>query len=100
MRTPSPVRSFTVAHLNWEGDGITALYDGDKCVMDGDYYHDKIDSMIEGFFAALEHIGFDYERDDIYVSGEEFSEDICYAPQSLTELKAQYNWKDNTDEEA
>lgn len=30
-------------------------------VLDGDWYHDKIDSKIEGFLIALDHLGIKYE---------------------------------------
>lgn len=84
------VQLYTVAHLNWEGDGITALYRGDELIMEGDYYHDKIDDRIEGFFSGLDEAGHDYGRRDIYVSGTDFQD--CNAPSGLDELKDGYRW--------
>jgi hypothetical protein len=83
---------YTVAHLNWEGDGITALYYGDECIMEGDWYHNKIDSVIEGFFEGLKHSKKSFEKEEIYVSGDDFPEDECNAPATLTELKNNYPW--------
>lgn len=89
------VPTYTVAHLNWEGDGITALYEGDALLMEGDYYHDKIDDKIEGFFQGLDHQGADYGRQDIYVSGDDF--DDCNAPSGLDELKESYPWTEEAE---
>lgn len=86
--------TFTVVHIAYESDGITALYDDDKLVVEGDYYHDKIDSLIEGFFLGLDHVKIEYERADIYISDEHY--DVVYGPEdvseSLTALKATYPW--------
>ena len=84
------MKVFTIAHLNWEGDGITALYHDDQLIMEGDYYHDKIDDRIEGFFEGLHFAGVEYTRDDVYVGGEDF--DDCSAPATLTDLKVRYKW--------
>lgn len=84
------MKVFTIAHLNWEGDGITALYQDDKLIMAGDYYHDKIDDRIEGFFEGLRFAGIEYMRGDVYVSGEDF--DDYSAPATLTDLKVRYKW--------
>lgn len=86
-------QTYTVAHLNWEGDGITALYRGDELILEGDYYHDKSDDHIEGFFRGLDEAGTNYVRDDIYVSGDDF--DDCNAPSGLDELKDAYPWSEH-----
>lgn len=86
---------YTVAHLNWEGDGITALYKQDDLVVEGDYYHDKIDQYIDGYFAGLEDAGVVYSRNDIYVSGDVFEE--CNAPAGLDELKETYEWSEEAE---
>jgi hypothetical protein len=87
-----PPMIYTVAHFNWEGDGITALYNNDNLVMDGDYYHDKIDSLIEGYFLCLIYMDVKFEREDVYVSGKDFPEGECHAPETLSELKCTYPW--------
>ena len=86
---------YTVAHLGWEGDGITALYKQDDLIMEGDYYHDKIDDRIEGFFAGLEDAGVVYSRNDVYVSADVF--DDCNAPAGLDELKSEYEWSEEAE---
>jgi hypothetical protein len=88
-------QSFTVAHLGWEGDGITALYNGDALIMEGDYYHDKIDDRIEGFFEGLDHQKVNYVRNDVYVSADDF--DDCEAPEGLDLLKDAYPWTEEPD---
>lgn len=48
---------------------VTILYleqdNGWKRILGGDYYHDKIDNKIEGFFEGLEFSGVNYEASEI-----------------------------------
>jgi hypothetical protein len=38
------------------------LYDSEgEIVMSGDWYHDRIDEKIDGFFVALDYLGIPYE---------------------------------------
>lgn len=45
-------------------EGEYALYDknADTVIMSGDYYHDKIESQIEGFFKALQYLKQPYSK--------------------------------------
>lgn len=38
-----------------------------EVVLKGDYYHDKIDSKIEGFFDGLEFCKMDYEIEEEWI---------------------------------
>lgn len=74
-------QTYTVAHLYWEDDDITALYRGGELIMEGD-------ERIEGFFVGLnEAAGYDYARQDIYVS--DFDDE---APLGLRELLDNWDW--------
>ena len=46
--------SYRIINYNPDGDGITVLYLDGELVTFGDYYHDKIDNYLEGYFDALE----------------------------------------------
>lgn len=85
---------YTVAHLNWEGDGIIAVYRSNQNILEGDQYHDDIGAKIDGFFLGLNEAEFDHEREDIYVSGNYF--DDCYAPETLAGVK-DYPWTEEPD---
>jgi TATA-box binding protein (TBP) (component of TFIID and TFIIIB) len=54
-----------VRDLEWGEDGEvkTLISPSGKTVLTGDYYHDKIDSQIEGFFAAFDYLGINYESE-------------------------------------
>lgn len=47
---------------NKEFEEEMALYRADtkEVIMYGDYYHDKIDKQIEGFFKGLDYVGVSY----------------------------------------
>lgn len=45
--------SFKIVRFNPEGDGVTALYMNDKLYTHGDYYHNKIDTWIDGFIDGI-----------------------------------------------
>ena len=95
-QTPIVVaETFTVAHLNWEGDGITAMYRGDQLVMEGDEYHNKITTAIDSYLEGLAEGGVNVIREDIYVSGDHFEE--FEAPEGLDELKEGWPWTEDTD---
>ncbi|MBW3113525.1 hypothetical protein KYJ26_16850 [Bacillus sp. MCCB 382] len=54
---------FTV--ITYDGDGEMALVDEkNESIMIGDYYHDKIEDTIYGFFMGLKYAGVEYERID------------------------------------
>ena len=69
--------------LNGADDCDSALYeylDGKLVlVVSGDYYHDKIDEFIDGFFRGLHHCDVKYDVWTTHVSNydEEFSDMIC-----------------------
>ena len=86
--------TYTVVHLNWEGDGIMALYRGEENILEGDEYHNDISAMIDGFFLGLNEAGVDHKREDIFVSGDDF--DDSYAPETLAGVKA-YPWTEEPD---
>lgn len=45
-----------------EDGAVTTLLNEENIeVMSGDYYHDKIDDKIDGFFSALDYLGIEYE---------------------------------------
>ncbi|MFU8688447.1 hypothetical protein ACNA6I_01315 [Rossellomorea sp. FS2] len=54
-----------IRDLEWGEDGEvkTLVNVVGETVLTGDYYHDKIDSQIEGFFAALDYLGIRYESE-------------------------------------
>lgn len=79
---------YTIACFD-DAEGVMALYEGDERVMEGDYYHNKIDSLIEGFFLALEHLKISY--DCVSIDVKEF--DAVYGPDipiTLSEVMAHY----------
>ena len=87
------MRNYTIAHIAWEGDGITALYEGDDLIVYGDYYHNKINEYIDGFFFALGCYDIKYNKEDIYISEDDF--DVTYGPELphlLSILKKSYKW--------
>jgi hypothetical protein len=59
-----------VRDLEWGEDGeVVTLRDiTGKEIMQGDWYHDKIDSKIEGFFECLDFIGTDYEKETVIIN--------------------------------
>lgn len=87
------MHTYTVVHIAYEGDGLTALYDNDYLVTVGDYYHDKINSYIDGFFFGMGYNDIKYVREDIYISEDEY--DVIYGPEipnRLSVLKKSYKW--------
>lgn len=44
-----------------EERALVEISDGNKVILKGDYYHDKIDKLIDGFFKGLDYCGCNYE---------------------------------------
>lgn len=80
------MEKLTRVAFNPEGDGITALYMGDRLHMSGDYYHDKIDDKIEGFLNGVKLFDPTIEVDHLYVTAED-NEDIELMSYALPTLK-------------
>jgi len=58
------VRKFKIIRdLEYGEDGeVVSLYDEKQClILTGDWYHDKIDSKIDGFFEALIYMGMQHD---------------------------------------
>ena len=49
--------NFTIVYFNPQSDGVTAIYRGSKLFYCGDYYHNKIDQIWEGYELALKTEG-------------------------------------------
>ena len=47
-----------IIYTNATYDEAKALSVDGEIIMTGDYYHDKIDTLIRGFFYGLEYAGF------------------------------------------
>lgn len=80
-----------VVHYAYEGDGITALYMPDGTLFRaGDYYHDKMCTWVEGFFAGMKEATCEEPpREDRYV-GDEFDPVYDAVPSTLSEAAAKY----------
>ena len=79
------------------GEEVTALYVDGNLYVYGDYYHDKIDSWIEGFLGGLRHAGTSVREKGWNVSSSGFVIDVCEngnTPPGLFE-----NLKDHLEEE-
>lgn len=48
-----------------------SLTDAFGVILSGDWYHDDIDSQIDGFFVALDHLEIKYERIDSEINDPE-----------------------------
>lgn len=45
-----------------EDGAVTTLFNEENTeIVSGDYYHDKINDKIDGFFIALDYLGIEYE---------------------------------------
>jgi len=54
----------------YEGEGMALVeVEGNRAIMSGDYYHDKIDDLIDGFFIGLDYAGITYEKESINKKG-------------------------------
>jgi hypothetical protein len=59
-----------VIYINEHSEDSRALFDLDKgeVLLSGDYYHDKIDEMIQGYLCALsDHNIYKEEPEDIWI---------------------------------
>lgn len=73
----SEIRKFTIVrygtleedengvYIDTDGDSGMALVEGNELILSGDWYHDKIDSLIDGFFQALVYLSVKYEVEEI-----------------------------------
>ncbi len=49
-------------------ESVKSLYMNDKLILQGDYYHDKIDDFIKGYLTALRELNveFSLKEDETY----------------------------------
>lgn len=40
-------------------------------LLSGDYYHDKIDSQLEGFFSCLDYLGVEYKIEETFMESDD-----------------------------
>lgn len=69
--------NITRISINPSGDGYDAIYIDGKLLMDGDYYHDKIDEKMEGILKYLK-----FQKEKYKVKGYGFDvrpEDDCWS---------------------
>lgn len=78
--------SYRIINYNPEGDGITVLYLDEVLVVSGDYYHDKIDNYLNGYFDALE-IEQPYHEAIKYSDDYDMNMTADYAFDTITELE-------------
>lgn len=71
------VRSFIVRRIYAEDDPKflsdeleVQLCEGDRVIMSGDWYHNKINDKMQGFFACLDYLGIPYETREVRVNEE------------------------------
>lgn len=64
----------TIVKINPEGDGVTAMYINGEQFTSGDYYHNKIDTWIQGFLEGLDYATAEYTLEKLYVTDETSSE--------------------------
>lgn len=63
------MKEFTIIDFV-DGDIEKALLDGEgRSVISGDYYHDKINEKIDGFFVGLDYAGVKYRVIEIEREG-------------------------------
>lgn len=66
------MRKFTVTRIYGKNDlkfsydalSVDLTDDTGEVILTGDWYHDKIDDKIDGFFVAVDYLGIKYERVD------------------------------------
>lgn len=59
----------------WGEDGCyTTLFEEGNEVISGDYYHNHVDDLIDGFFIGLDYLGIKYEKEKISINIEESGE--------------------------
>ena len=81
------MNGFKIIKINTDGDGMTGLYKNGILVTYGDYYHNKIDDWIEGYFSALRDNNIQHT-----VSDETYNEELIieyfmdYLPSLLVEF--------------
>ena len=80
----------TVVHLAHEIDGEKALYNGNDLVLYGDYYHDKIDHLINGSITTLHKMGIPIKVSHLYVSKYYYIPGDHTVPFTLSMLKATF----------
>ena len=63
---------YIIVYNKTHDEGECALYDAtnDVVIIRGDYYHNKIDSQIEGFFTALQYTKQPFEKGEIDLTPE------------------------------
>lgn len=79
------MKIFTILTVNPHGDGYTHFYFNSQLIVQGDYYHDKIEDYFKGFIDGYKYtlndvkvINIGYEKDEWEYedfSAEEFLED-------------------------
>lgn len=68
------MREFKIVRdLEWGEDGeeVTLYDEKGNVILTGDWYHNKIDSLIEGFFVALEYLEIKYEKSTEKINDDE-----------------------------
>lgn len=63
MKQFEVIRTYAHDDLKFYGDAynVELIDEEGKTIVSGDYYHDKIDERIEGFFLALDFLKINYE---------------------------------------
>lgn len=59
-----------IVTISPEFDGRMGLYIDRELVLEGDEYHDRISSRIEGFLEGLTHAGWEFDSIHWYLSEE------------------------------
>lgn len=57
--------NFKVLKGECEDERFLVDADTGEIILQGDYYHDKIESMIKGFREALDFFGYSYEWEEV-----------------------------------
>ena len=70
----SDVLNFTIQKdYEWGEDGCyTTLFNSEGIeIISGDYYHNHIDDLIDGFFLGLDYLGIKYKKEKVSINVEE-----------------------------
>ena len=67
---------FTIVTFE-HGEYVKSLYIDGKLHIYGDYYHNKIDELINGFIDGAKWAGTNIEVDKITCKNRKISEDVC-----------------------